>query len=272
MTGRKFPLGLGLDFAGSVVATGDNVQEISTGMEVWGMMSPKSGHRTGAAAQYVVVPADRVSEKPGQLSMIDAASLVTSGTTSLRALRDTAKLRARERVLVRGGAGGVGVIAVQLARVIGGRVTVLASARDLDFVAELGAEEALDYRNVRPGELGRFDVILDTVGTDLLAFRRRLARAGRMVTIAFGSGKAMASIAASTLFGPRRIRTFSSYPDRRLLSELAHYVESGAVRPVVGSVYPMQRVGDAHRALDESGRRGKLVLNVSKVAERRSGV
>jgi NADPH:quinone reductase-like Zn-dependent oxidoreductase len=263
VTGRKFPLGLGLDFAGTVVASGADVKEMSTGTRVWGMVSPRSRHITGAAAQFVVVPAVRVAAMPDRLSMTDAASLVTSGTTALRALCDVGRVESGARVLVRGGAGGVGMIAVQVANALGAHVTALVSHRDLEFVTQLGAHEALDYRAVQPRQLEPFSVILDTVGTDLLAHRRRLSRGGQMITVAFGSGKAIASIAASAVFGPKRIRTFSSYPDQRLLTDLAQYVESGAIWPVVDTIYQLRQITDAHRALDESGRRGKLVLTTA---------
>ena len=263
ITGRKFPLGVGLDFAGTVSGTGTDVQGMSAGTKVWGMVSPKGGHVTGAAAQYVIVPADRLAAMPEHLSMTDGASLVTSGTTVLRALRDIAHLKADERVLVRGAAGGVGMTAVQLARALGAHVTALASQGDLEFVAGLGAHETLDYRAVTPRELERFNVILDTTGTELLAFRRRLARDGRMVTIAFSSGKAIATIAASSVFGAKRVRAFSSYPDRGLLDDLTGYIQSGAVWPIVDTVYPLQRIADAHRALTDSGHHGKLVVTTA---------
>ncbi len=263
VTGRRFPLGVGLDFAGTVAETGAAVQRMSVGTHVWGMVSPKGGHVTGAAAQYVVVPAERIAVMPKHLSMTDAASLVTSGTTVLRALRDVAHLKEGERVLIRGAAGGVGMIGVQLARALGAHVTALASQRDLEFVTGLGAHEPLDYHAVQAQTLAPFDVILDTTGTDLLAFRRRLTRKGRMVTIAFGSGLALATIAATTVFGAKRIRAFSSYPDHELLNDLAGYIESGAVWPVVDTVYSLERIADAHRALTESGRHGKLVLSTA---------
>jgi NADPH:quinone reductase-like Zn-dependent oxidoreductase len=263
MTGRQFPLGLGLDFAGTVVATGAGVRQLTAGTRVWGMVSPQTRHVTGAAAEFVVVPARRVALMPERLSMTDAASLVTSGTTALRALQDIAHVEPGQRVLIRGGAGGVGMIAVQLARALGAHVTALVSKPDMDFATHLGAHQVLDYRVVQPHQLEPFVTILDTVGTDLLAYRRRLARGGRMITIAFGSGKAMADIAASTIFGSKRIRTFSSHPDHRLLDELASYVDSGAIWPVIDTVYPLARIAEAHRALEEPGRRGKLVLTTT---------
>ena len=263
VTGRKFPIGVGLDFAGTIVEAGAEVTNLPVGSHVWGMVSPKGSHQTGSAAEYVVVPGDRVSPFPAQLSMVEAASLVTSGATAIRALRDVAGTRAGERVLVRGAAGGVGMILVQLAHAMGAHVSALAGQTDADFVRSCGADEVFDYRTVGPRQLDRFDVIVDTTGRDLFAFRRRLSRHGRMVTINFGSAKAMASIGLSVVFGSRRIHSFSDYPDRGLLTALADAVTSGAIRPVVGAVYPLERIADAHRALTESGHHGKLVLTTA---------
>ena len=261
ITGRKFPLGIGLDFAG-IVVTGDGDGALAPGTAVWGMVSPKTGHRTGAAAQYVVVPSDRVAPMPDQLSMTDAASLVTTGTTALRALKEIARVQPGQRILIRGAAGGVGLAAVQLALAMGADVTALAGAGDLAYLTGLGAHQVLDYRRTRAAQLDRFDLILDTTGTDLLAYRRRLRRRGRMITIVFGSGRALASIMASTVFLGRRVRTFSDYPNSALLTELTTAVAAGAIRPLVDTVYPLDKINDAHRALTESGHRGKLVLTV----------
>lgn len=260
VTGRRFPMGVGLDFAGTIVETGAEVVDLTVGSHVWGMVSPKGSHRTGSAAEYVVVPRNRVMPFPGQLSMLEAASLVTSGATAIRAVRDVAATRVGERVLVRGAAGGVGMIIVQLAHASGAHVSALAGQADADFVRSCGADKVFDYRTVGPSEIDRFDVIFDTTGRDLLAFRRRLSRHGRMVTINFGSAQAIASIGLSMVFGSRRIRSFSDYPDRRLLTALADAVSAGMIRPVISTVYPLGRIADAHRALHEPGRHGKVVL------------
>ena len=260
MTGRKFPMGLGLDFAGEIVSAGSPVDDLFVGQRVWGMVSPRSAHVTGSAAQYVAVPADRVAPFPERLSMIEAASLVTPGETAVRAVRDVARTQPSQRLLVRGAAGGVGMVVVQLAAALGAQVTALASARDAEFVARCGADDVRDYRSVRAEDLGPFDVVIDTAGRNLLAFRRRLNRHGRMVTINFGSAQAMASIAVSTVFGEGRIRTFSGYPDRQLLNDVSEYVEQGAIHPFVDSTFPLQDIAEAHRALARPRNPGKLVL------------
>ena len=129
VSGRKFPLGIGLDFAGVVAATGPGAGGYRAGDRVWGTVHPRQRHATGAAAEYVVVPADRIGPAPAGISAVDAASLVVAGTTALIALRDSIQLASGERVLVRGAAGGVGTAAVQLAHAMGGHVTALARDR-----------------------------------------------------------------------------------------------------------------------------------------------
>ncbi|MGW4495891.1 NAD(P)-dependent alcohol dehydrogenase [Streptomyces sp. NPDC004376] len=262
VTGSRFPQRTGLDFTGEVVALGSGTAGITVGYRVWGVLGRGSGF--GSAAEYVAVPAERVGRVPDGLDLVAATALPVA-TTAVTALRDKARLRSGERVLVRGAAGGVGNAAVQLAKAHGAHVTGLARAANLDFVRELGADEAVDHRAVRPDELGRFDVVLDTVGTQLSVHRSLLRPGGRMVTIAFDLSRpvvSLASIAASAVHGRGRIRFFSGNPQRALLDDLARHVVRGDLRPMVDTVYPLAAVADAHRALEAGGVRGKYVVRV----------
>ncbi|WP_433859308.1 NAD(P)-dependent alcohol dehydrogenase [Streptomyces kronopolitis] len=262
VTGRRFPIGVGLDFAGVVAATGDGVPRHQVGDRVWGTVHPLKRHTLGGASAYVVVPADRVGPAPADLSPVEAASLVVAGTTALSALRDTLHLTSGERVLIRGAAGGVGTAAVQLAHASGGHVTALCRERHADALRELGADEAFDYGTTTADRIGPFDVILDTVGSDLHRFRGRLTRAGRMATISL-SASSVAAIAASSVHGSRRIRTLSSNPDTDTLRALADHVTSGRLRPVVDSVYPLADIASAHRAFERGGVVGKQVVKMT---------
>jgi NADPH:quinone reductase-like Zn-dependent oxidoreductase len=262
VTGRRFPLGVGLDFAGVVSATGADIQQYRVGDRVWGTVQPLKRHSVGAAAEYVVVPADRIGPAPSDISPVETASLVVAGTTALLALRDTLHLAKGERLLVRGAAGGVGTAAVQ-AHAMGGHVTALCRDRHTEALRELGADEVLDYGTTTPDRLGPFDAILDTVGSDLNSYRRRLTREGRMATIAL-SASSMAAIAASSVHGPRRIRTLSSNPDTALLRDLAAYVASGELRPVIDSFRPLTDIASAHQAFERGGVVGKQVVRVSR--------
>jgi NADPH:quinone reductase-like Zn-dependent oxidoreductase len=261
VSGRRFPIGVGLDFAGVVVATGADVHGYEVGDRVWGMVHPRQRHTTGGAAEYVVVPADRVAPAPAGISPVDAASLVVAGATALIALRDTVHLVSGERVLVRGAAGGVGTAAVQLAHAMGGHVTALARDRHAKALGDLGADQVLDYGTTTADQIGPFDVIVDMVGSELNCYRSRLGKGGRMVTVGL-SAAALAAIAASSVYGSRRIRTFSANPGAVVLRDLADYVTSGALRPVVDSVYPLADIASAHRAFDRGGVVGKQVIAV----------
>jgi NADPH:quinone reductase-like Zn-dependent oxidoreductase len=262
VSGRRFPVGVGLDFAGTVAATGPGVEDRTVGEAVWGTVYPRGKHLLAGAAEYVVVAADRLGSVPPGLSAVEAAALVVPGVTAVTALRAATHLRAGESVLVRGAAGGVGTAVVQLAHASGGRVTALARARQAEALTGLGADEVVDYGTMSPGELGPFDVIVDTVGTELAAFRRRLTRGGRMVTVGL-SGPAIAAIAASAVHGSRRIRTFGADPRTADLRELAGLVAAGAIRPLVAATFPLGEIAAAHAAFARGGVLGRQVVRTA---------
>ncbi|MEV4185956.1 NAD(P)-dependent alcohol dehydrogenase [Streptosporangium canum] len=259
---RGFPKRMGLDFTGEVVALGPDPAEPGprVGDRVWGGLD-----RTfGSVAEYLAVRPRHLSLVPAGLGLVEASALPV-GTTAITALRDKAKLQPGERLLVRGGSGGVGVVAVQLGRALGAHVTALAGARNLDLVRDLGAHEAYDYATTRPADLPRFDVVMDTVGTEHPAYRRLLTPSGRMVAIAFDTNRVAASlsyVAASTVYGRRRVRFFSGRPTHRLLADLTRYVETGAIRPVVDTVFPLEEIAKAHRALEAGGVGGKIIVRI----------
>ncbi|MFF5009844.1 NAD(P)-dependent alcohol dehydrogenase [Streptomyces phaeochromogenes] len=262
VSGRRFPIGAGLDFAGVVVETGAEVEGCRAGDRVWGMVHPRKRHVTAGAAEYVVVHADRISPAPAGVSSLDAASLVVTGATALLALRDSVHAVKGERVLVRGAAGGVGTAAVQLAHALGCHVTALARDRHAPVLTGLGADEVLDYGSTTSDAIGPFDVIVDTVGTELNCYRSRLTAGGRMVTVGL-SASALAAIAASSVYGSRRVRTFSANPDTAVLRDLADHVTSGALRPVIDSVYSLTDIAAAHEAFERGGAVGKHVVAVT---------
>ncbi|MDX3755539.1 NAD(P)-dependent alcohol dehydrogenase [Streptomyces sp. AK02-04a] len=263
VSGRRFPLGTGLDFVGVVTGSGTGVEGLRVGDRVWGTVHPRQRHTIGGAAEYVVVPADRLAPAPAALSAAEAASLAVAGATALIAVRDTVRLAPGEKVLVRGAAGGVGTAAVQLAHALGCHVTALARARHAPVLTDLGADEVLDHGSTTSDRIGPFDVVVDTVGTELNCYRSRLAKGGRMVTVGL-SAPALAAIAASSVYGARRVRTFSANPDATVLRALADHVTSGALRPVVNSVYPLADIAAAHQAFERGGVVGKHVVAVSE--------
>ncbi len=262
VTGRRFPKSIGIDIAGEIAEVGSSVRHLAVGDRVWGAMPRLT---FGAAAEYVAVRPRQLSYAPEGIDLVQAAALPGVGTTAITALRGKLGLMSGERLLVRGAAGGVGSVAVQLGHALGAHVTALAGAKTLDLVRELGADEAHDYRTTGPAALGPFDAVLDTVGTELGAYRELLAPGGRMVAIAFDTDRPLSSLGSmllSTVHGSRRVRFFTGNPLHQLFADLAEYVENGAIRPVIDTVHPLSDIGRAHRAMEAGGVRGKHVVQV----------
>ncbi|MFC3577436.1 NAD(P)-dependent alcohol dehydrogenase [Streptomyces yaanensis] len=260
------PVNAGGGGGGAVLVVADqvgpSVPGIREGERVWGFLGRT---KSGSAAQYVAVRPQQIALAPGNPTPVQAVSLLGGGTTSITALRDKARLRPGERLLVRGASGGVGSVAVQIGKVFGAHVTALASPKNLDFVRGLGADEVLDYTTTRPQELGAFDVIMDTVGTQHPAYRRLLAPGGRMVAIAFDLENLLTSVSyllGSSVHGSRRVRFFSGNPGHELFAELTRYAQNGDIRPVVDTVHPLASIAAAHRALEAGGVRGKHVIQI----------
>lgn len=262
VTGRAFPKRTGLDFVGEVVSPSSGTSGFGKGDRIWGVMPL---HRLGSAAEYVCIEPGHLALRPATLSATDAAALPVVGATALIGLRDVCGLQAGDRLLIRGASGGVGSAAVQIGKALGGYVVGLASGANLDLVRDLGADEALDYRKARPADLGAFDVILDTVGSDLPRWRRLLAPRGRMAAIVPDPARplrSLATIAFSRIYGGRRVRRFSAKPDTVLLAQLADLVSRGVLRPMVDAVYPLSDIALAHAAFEAGGRRGKQIIRL----------
>ena len=254
-TGNQFPKRTGIDFAGEVVEIESEAPDIKVGDRVWGVMplTIEHGVGQGSAADFVMIETTRISLSPKSLTSLEAASISSVGAVAIITLRDKARLRPGERLLVRGAAGGVGCMAVQLGKLLGAHVTALASARDLDFLKELGATEALDYRTTTPSSLEPFDVVLDLVGTDPSTYRHLLSHHGRMFCLAQNAWSLVYSL-ASNIFGPKRIQTFNAAPMRDTMADLTAYVDARSIRPVVHSIYDLDNIAEAHLSLERRRR------------------
>ncbi|MFJ8863756.1 NADP-dependent oxidoreductase [Streptomyces sp. NPDC102451] len=255
--GDNFPQRIGLDLVGVAVKLGDDVTDLAVGDRVWGVLGAASGF--GSAAEFVAVPAERLGIVPESLGMVEAASL-PMGTTAITALVEKAELIPGESLLVRGASGGVGNIAVQLGSAHGAEVTALTGEDTLDFVRELGAHHAYDFRTVKLEELGTFDVILDTVGSDVPAFRALLKPGGRMVAIA--PDPATGALADTEADGNGRLITFMGDPKRAVHDVMAMAVAGDAVRPTVDTVFPLEDIAAAHQAFSEGRGKGKYVISI----------
>lgn len=270
LSGRTFPRGTGYDFSGEVAALGARVSDLVPGGRVWGFLN---GFLGGAAADYVAAPRAALAPMPRRLGWIEGGALPLVGSTALQGLRDAARMRPGDRVLIKGASGGVGSAAIQIAKAMGAHVTALASGEGLDHCRGLGADVVVDYRRTVPGSLDdRFDVFLDCIGPSSYgAYRRLFTRRGRWVTVA-PDPKAYAltpisRVLAPVLGGPR-FGFVVVRPRRADLEELGRLVERGLLRMPVTAMYPLEEIGRAHDAVAGLHGRGKQVVVISPEALR----
>ncbi|UVT14663.1 MAG: NADP-dependent oxidoreductase [Nitrospira sp.] len=249
---RPFPIILGHEFSGVVEAVGPECTGVRLGDHVYGL---SDWFIDGAQAEYCVTVPPHIAPKPATLEHTQAAAIPISALTAWQALIDHAHLSAGQRVLIHGAAGGVGSVAVQIARYQKAHVTVTASAANADFVKALGADEVIDYR-ITPFEtvIRDVDVVLDTIGGDT---RDRswgvLRKGGRLVTIAADAEGAQ----------EQRVRDafFIVEPNRNQLMNIPHLIDIGVLRPVAGSVFAMEHFRQAY---EQKPMRGKNVLRIAQ--------
>ncbi|MGW8385174.1 NADP-dependent oxidoreductase [Streptomyces albidoflavus] len=255
----RLPLVLGWDVSGVVEAVGYGVTLFAPGEEVFGML-PYS-HGSGSHAEYVVGPARAFTRKPTVIDHVQAGALPLVSLTAYQALIDTAGIGPGQRVLIHAAAGGVGHVAVQIAKAHGAYVIGTASAPKHDLLRELGADEVVDYRTTDVAEaVDGVDMVLDPLGGETRARSVGLLRpGGTLVSLLSGGSAEEAAHAAE-----RGVRTATMLveADHAGMNAVADLVAAGALRPRVEATFPLAEAAAAHR-LGETGRTtGKIVLEV----------
>jgi len=254
---RPKTLLFGTDFAGVVEDVGKDVSDLAPGDEVF-------GGRSGAFAEYV--SAVSVVRKPPNVSFEEAATMGIAGLTALQGLRDHGNLRAGERVLINGASGGVGTLAVQIAKALGAHVTAVCSTRNVEQARDLGADRVLDYtRQDFTREPERYDLVVDVAGGhSWRAIRRVLEPEGRLVVVgAHGSRGQLLHIAAVWLASRRSrnpVKFFVAKFNQPDLRTLADLLSSGQLKPAIDRTYELAEAEAALRTFGEGHVRGKLVL------------
>lgn len=262
------PAIIGHDVSGVIEEKGALVTEFEVGDEVY--YTPKIFGGPGSYAEQHVADVDLVARKPRNISHLEAASLTLVGGTVWEALVSRAQIAVHETILIHGGAGGVGTVAIQLAKAIGARVITTARARNHAFVCSLGADDVIDHTaddyvsavaELTDGQ--GVNVVFDTIGGDTLSKSAlALADAGRLVSIV-DIAQPQNLIEA---WGRNAAYHFVfTRQNRGKLDALTTLVERGLIRPVVGAVLPLARIGAAHELLENGGSRGlrgKVAIDV----------
>ena len=246
----------GLDIAGTVEAVGTGVTRFGPSEEVFGTC-------TGALAEYVGTPEDKLERKPSNLTFEQAAAVPTSGLAALHGIRDAGKVQPGQKVLINGASGGVGTFAVQLAKALGAEVTAVCSTRNVELVRALGADQVIDYTQEDFTQGGpRYDLILDNAGNhSLSALRRALAPTGRLIPNSGSAGLGTFITAfVSSPFLRQQGRPYLSMPKLKDLTFLKELIEAGKVTPAIDRTYPLSDAADAFRYLGNGHARGKVVI------------
>jgi len=254
--GPRIPAIPGHEFSGVIEAVAPGVADAKVGDAVYAL---SSFCRDGSAAEYIAVRAADLAPKPRTLSYEQAAAVPLAALTAWQALFDHASLAKGQRVLIHGAAGGVGTFAVQLASWKGAEVIATASAKNHDFLGELGASEVIDYNRERFEEkVEDADVVLDTVGGDTVERSWSILRRGGVLI------SVVAPVAAdnAAALGVRGV-FFIVEPNRTQLLEIGHLIDAGTLRPIVGAVLPLEKAREAFERGLGGHMRGKIVLQVA---------
>lgn len=275
----RLPLVLGNDLAGTVERVGAGVHEFKPGDEVYARVEDD---RIGTFAEFVAVKAASLARKPGNLDMMEAASLPLVALTAWQALVETARVKPGQKVFIQAGSGGVGTVAIQLAKHLGAFVATTTSTANVAWVKDLGADVVIDYRQQDfATELRDYDVVLNSLGKDELFRSLQILRpGGHLISIsgpptpAFATARGLAWPVKQVMrLLSHRIRSKARQrgvdytflfmrADGDQLGEITALVESGALRPVIDRVFPFQQTESA-LAYVESGRtKGKVVIEM----------
>jgi NADPH:quinone reductase-like Zn-dependent oxidoreductase len=252
---RSFPIP-GHDVSGVVEEIGPGVTTLARGSEVYALTA---FDRDGAEAEYTIALPSELAPKPGSLNYIQAAAVPLSALTAWQALFDHAHLVEGQTILIHAAAGGVGIFAVQLARLAGAQVIATASAHNHDFLRELGANEVIDYTTTRFEEVVHdVDLVFDLVGGDTLQRSWQVVKQG---------GVLVSVVSPRPSFEEAKVRKvrpiwFVVEPNRDQLIQIGTLIDTGRIQPIIETVFPLSQARKAYEQGARGHTRGKIVLHV----------
>lgn len=255
----QFPATLGGDIAGVVSEVGEGVTDLGVGDRVYGQANVVAGN-SGAFAEFAVTSAAQIAKAPEGFDFTQAAALPLVGVSALQALTQHIKLQSAQTLFIHGGAGGIGAIAIQIAKNIGAYVATTATGDGIEYVKQLGADKVIDYKAQAFTEiLKNYDAVFDTVGGD--DFNRSvviLKRGGVAVSMIAQADEAKVSDLGVTAI------TQKTQVNTKALDELRRLVEAGVVTPHVGKVFPLKQIREAFEAREAGTILGKVIIEINK--------
>ncbi|GAB6550019.1 NADP-dependent oxidoreductase [Bacillus mobilis] len=252
----SFPIILGLDVAGIIEEVGEEVECFKIGDKVY---TKPENIGQGSYAEFITVKSDLVSYMPTNLSFEEAASIPLAGLTAWQSLVDYAKIKEHDRVLIHAGAGGVGSLAIQIAKSFGAFVATTASSKNEEFLKSLGADLVIDYKKDKFEELlSDFDIVLDTIGGEVQEKSFQIIKPGGvLVSIVHEPIQKVKGIKSGFLW---------LKPNGKQLEELSDLIVHGKIKPIISKVVPFNEAGvrEAHILSEGQHVRGKIVMKVGR--------
>ncbi|PWU31015.1 NADPH:quinone oxidoreductase [Pseudomonas sp. RW407] len=275
----RMPLVLGHDVAGTVVRVGPGVRKFEPGDEVY---ARPDDFRIGTFAEYIAVREGSLAHKPANLSMEEAASIPLVALTAWQVLVETAKLKKGQKVFIQAGSGGVGSIAIQLARHLGAFVATTTSTSNLGWVKALGADVVIDYKKQDfATELRDYDVVLNSLGSDELEKSLRVLKPGGHLISISGPPTPAFAVDQKLAWPLKQVLRLVSHGIRKKakrsgihytfvfmrasgsqLGEISSLIESGAIKPAVDRIFPFDSVADALAYVETGRAKGKVIIKV----------
>jgi NADPH:quinone reductase-like Zn-dependent oxidoreductase len=252
----KLPATLGGDVAGTVAEVGEGVSGFEVGQAVYGMANAAGGQ--GSFAEFTSVKATQLAAKPDNIDFVTAAALPLAAVSAYQAVADHINLRPGQKILIHGGAGGIGSLAIQIAKELNAYVTTTARAADTDFVKKLGADEVIDYETQDFSTLLKdYDAVFDTVGgaTNTKSYAV-LKPGGTLVSMVQPADEELAK-----QYGITYVHQ-SSKTNQERLAKITELVKNGKLTVNVDKVFPLAQAGEALEYLKTSHPRGKVVIQV----------
>ncbi|CAG1001388.1 MAG: NADP-dependent oxidoreductase [Candidatus Methanoperedens sp.] len=255
----KFPATLGGDFSGFVADIGEGVSGFKKGLEVYGYASVLGGG-SGSFAEFVLADTKFIAVKPKTITHIEAGALPLTGVSAWQALVDHIGISRGKKILIHGGAGGIGSIAIQLARHLGAYVATTVSAKDMEYVKELGADEAIDYKNQKFEDmLHNYDAVFDTVGSETYIRSFKVLKKGGTIVSMLEQPRPE----LMEQYGVNAIGQLTQVNSERL-SKLAELIDQRVTKVHVDKTFPLEQAGEALEYLKSGHLRGKVVLKMKK--------
>ena len=250
----SFPITLGLDVAGVIEEVGEDVECFNIGDKVF---TKPENIGSGSYAEFIAVQLDLVSHMPNNISYEEAASIPLAGLTAWQSLVDYAKIKENDRVFIHAGAGGVGSLAIQIAKSFGAFVATTASSKNKEFLQSLGADLVIDYKKDKFEELvSDFDIVLDTIGGEVQEKSFRIIKPGGvLVSIVHEPLQKVEGIKSGFLW---------LKPNGKQLEELSALIVNGKIKPIISKVVPFNEAGvqEAHILSEGQHVRGKIIVKV----------